>query len=67
MPSVDEMSRPQIFGYSVALIMGEAFDMRKLLEASSVIGLPFSYGSNGERDAMIAAFDVYKALRSAGS
>lgn len=57
------MNRMQMFGHSVAEIMGEEFDMKVLLAAGQTIKLLLNYGSNGEREAMIAAFDAYKALR----
>lgn len=51
------------FGRAVAHFHHDEFDMSSFAHLCSTIGLTAAQGSNGQRDAMIGAFDEYKRLR----
>jgi hypothetical protein len=51
-----------MFGASVAHFLDEDFTMQKLLDLGREVGLSIKWGSNGERDAMIAAHDEIRRL-----
>lgn len=50
------------FGVAYAQFQRRDLDLRKLSALCLEAGLTSSHGSNGERDALIGAFDEYKRL-----